>query len=104
MRKNYKPILEARKAELELNLVHIEEALSEHNEVGFSDSAIEHEDDEVLEAQGLSGQNEILAINAALARIEDGSFGICLSCDEPISQQRLDIVPTAVKCKNCMSA
>lgn len=102
MPKNYKIILEARKAELESNLTHIDEALSEHNEVGFGDSAIEHEDDEVLEARGISGQNEILAINAALARLEDGSFGICISCDEAISDERLDIVPTAVKCKNCM--
>lgn len=102
MSKNYKQVLEARKAELESNLLHIEEALSEHHEAGFSDSAIEREDDEVLEAQGTSGQNEIIAINAALTRIEDGTFGICMSCDEPISEERLDIVPTAVKCKNCM--
>lgn len=103
MPKNYKLILEARKADLETNLTHIEEVLSQHNETGFSDGAIEHEDDEVLEAQGVSGQNEIIAINAALARLEDGTFGICISCDEPISDERLDIVPTAVKCKNCMS-
>lgn len=103
MTKNYKQVLEARKAELETNLTHIEEALSEHHEAGFSDSAIEHEDDEVLEAQGTSGQNEIIAIDAALARIEAGTFGICISCEEPISEERLDIVPTAVKCKNCMS-
>lgn len=102
MPKNYKQVLEARKAELESNLTHIEEALSEHHESGFSDSAIEHENDEVLEAQGTSGQNEIIAIDAALVRVEDGSFGICMSCDEPISEQRLDIIPTAVKCKNCM--
>lgn len=102
MTKKYKVILDARKAELESNLTHIEEALNEHNEAGFSDSAIEHEDDEVLEAQGISGQNEIIAIDAALARIEDGSFGICMNCDEPISKERLDIIPTAVKCKNCM--
>lgn len=102
MHRNYENILEARKVELGSNLTHIDEALNEHNEAGFADTAIEHEDDEVLEAQAMSGQNEIIAINAALARIEDGSFGICINCNASISKQRLDIVPTAVKCRHCM--
>lgn len=102
MSESYKEILEARKADLASNLAHIDKALSEHNEAGFSDSAIEHEDDEVLEAQGLSAQNEIIAIDAALARLDGGSFGICINCNEPISEQRLNVVPTAVKCKNCI--
>lgn len=102
MGKDYEAILKARKAEIETNLEHIDQALSEYNEVGFSDAAIEHEDDEVIEAQMHTGQNEILAINAALQRIQDATFGICMTCKEAISEERLDIVPTAVKCRNCM--
>jgi len=102
MTNDYKTILEKRKTELAANLVHIDEILSVHNEVGFNDAAIEHEDDEVLEAQGLSGQNELIAISAALERIAKETFGICVVCEGPISKERLDIVPTAVKCRKCM--
>lgn len=99
----YKAILEARKSEIEEQLVEIEDRLEEPADPDFSDNAIEHEDDEVLEAQGLKGQKEILAISAALQRIENDEFGICVSCGEAISNERLDIIPYAIKCRNCMN-
>ena len=34
-------------------------------------------------------------IDQALLRIEEGSYGICQSCNEPIDERRLDAVPTA---------
>ncbi len=43
-------------------------------------------------------------IRAALARIEDGSYGICLSCEEPIPQKRLDAIPWAAYCVRCQEA
>ncbi len=43
-------------------------------------------------------------VRGALARIEDGSYGICLSCDEPIPQKRLDAVPWAAYCVRCQEA
>jgi DnaK suppressor protein len=38
---------------------------------------------------------------AALAKIEDGSFGSCERCGEPIAEKRLDAVPFARYCINC---
>lgn len=40
-------------------------------------------------------------INDALHRIELDHYGICLSCEEPISQKRLDAVPWAKYCVTC---
>src|SRR5690242_9397034 len=40
-------------------------------------------------------------LNGALARMEDGSYGLCLSCDEPISVKRLQAVPWAELCLRC---
>ena len=40
-------------------------------------------------------------ITAALLRIEQGSYGICLECEEPISPKRLDAVPWARYCVKC---
>ncbi len=40
-------------------------------------------------------------INAALARIDQGTFGICESCHEAISKQRLQALPYARLCIRC---
>ena len=40
-------------------------------------------------------------VDAALKRIEDGEFGICLECEEPISLKRLAAVPWATYCLRC---
>jgi DnaK suppressor protein len=40
-------------------------------------------------------------VTSALQRIEDGSYGICERCNEPISDKRLDALPFARHCINC---
>ncbi len=97
----YKQQLEARLKELEARLIHIEEELDETPDPDFAERSVQHEDDEVLEQLGNDGLVETRKINAALERIEDGSFGACLKCDEPILAERLDILPYATLCRNC---
>ena len=43
----------------------------------------------------------ILKIQAALARIEDGTFGICEECGEEISEERLKARPVTTLCIAC---
>nr|WP_038076180.1 TraR/DksA family transcriptional regulator [Thioclava pacifica] len=43
----------------------------------------------------------ISAIEAALARIEEGEFGYCDSCGEPIPLRRLELDPTFTQCVSC---
>jgi len=43
-------------------------------------------------------------VRAALARMEEGSYGICLGCDQPIPTKRLDAVPWAAYCVRCQEA
>ena len=40
-------------------------------------------------------------IEAALARIEDGSFGVCAGCGEDIQPRRLEAVPWTQFCLAC---
>lgn len=40
-------------------------------------------------------------VKAALRRIEDGGFGICIECDSAISQKRLAVLPWASRCIHC---
>jgi DnaK suppressor protein len=43
----------------------------------------------------------LMQVDAALKRIEDGEFGTCLECEEPISPKRLAAVPWATYCLLC---
>lgn len=42
-------------------------------------------------------------IRAALQRLDDGEFGICLECDEPIAEKRLRFDPSVPTCIRCAS-
>jgi DnaK suppressor protein len=44
---------------------------------------------------------ELQAVDAALARIESGEYGICHGCGEPIDGDRLRAVPEAALCVVC---
>jgi len=44
---------------------------------------------------------ELSAISGALERIEQGSFGRCVSCEQPISAGRLAARPWASMCIDC---
>jgi len=49
-----------------------------------------------------SRENKLLAsINQALERVENGSYGSCLNCSQPISRERLEAVPHARLCITC---
>jgi len=47
---------------------------------------------------------EIRLVEAALTRIEDGAYGSCLHCDEPIRSNRLGVMPHARFCITCQEA
>ena len=48
-----------------------------------------------------SRANELERIKAALARIEDGSYGECLACGEEIPEKRLRFDPSIATCVSC---
>lgn len=37
-------------------------------------------------------------VEAALARLDDGSFGLCVDCGQPIPDARLEVRPEAARC------
>lgn len=49
-------------------------------------------------------QDRASEIRQALARIEDGSFGICLHCEDAVSPKRLEAIPWAKYCIACQAA
>jgi DnaK suppressor protein len=40
-------------------------------------------------------------VRSAMRRLDDGSYGICFQCEEPISAKRLTAVPWAELCISC---
>jgi DnaK suppressor protein len=43
-------------------------------------------------------------INEALARLEEGRYGLCFECGDEIAEARLRALPFAVRCKDCEEA
>lgn len=91
--------LEKRRQYLVERLTRIEDHLDDAPNPDWEEAAQESENDEVMEDLGLAGQEEIRAIDAALARIEAGTYGECVTCGEPISEDRLDLLPYTPFCK-----
>ncbi len=44
---------------------------------------------------------ELGDISRALARVDDGDYGICTNCNEPIDPRRLEVLPYAELCVAC---
>ncbi|GIU93023.1 MAG: hypothetical protein KatS3mg011_1929 [Acidimicrobiia bacterium] len=68
---------------------------------GFADAgAATAERTEVL---GLveSLKTQLDAVDAALARIEEGTYGTCASCGKPINPARLEARPESIYCVDC---
>lgn len=93
--------LEARLADLQGRLAGIEAELDSHNAADWEELATEREGDEVLEGMGLSGQQEIRMIEAALQRIAAGEYGYCVKCGAEIGAARLDVLPFTPFCRDC---
>jgi len=99
----YKAMLESKQAELSAGLRNRE------------DIAIEKTPDAIDEVQ-LAGERELAIRNldresnllrnvrGALGRVADGSYGICMHCEEDIKIKRLDAVPWTKYCIKCQEA
>ncbi|MEO8241968.1 MAG: TraR/DksA C4-type zinc finger protein [bacterium] len=78
----------------------IEAELQSHQTRDWEDQATEREGDEVMQEITQGSATEIRAINAALERIEAGTYGICVICGVGIEDARLDLLPFTPFCKD----
>ncbi|HUS55583.1 MAG TPA: TraR/DksA C4-type zinc finger protein [Thermohalobaculum sp.] len=93
--------LKDRLSDLNARLSGVEAALDQPADADSEERATEREGDEVLESLGNAGLLEIKMIRAALGRVADRTFGECMACGEQISEERLNAVPHAARCKRC---
>jgi DnaK suppressor protein len=90
----------------------LEEKLARMARERVSDDQVQDSGDQALsstmEALKLSFQDteleEYTRIVRALEKIDDGTYGICVDCGEPISEKRLKSYPNAARCLICQEA
>ena len=98
--KKYKEILDSRRRELEGNVRNREGIVIEKTPDALDE--VQHAGERELAIRTLDRETNLLRnVRGALARIEDGSFGVCLHCEEDINPKRLNAVPWAPYCITC---
>jgi DnaK suppressor protein len=99
----YKAVLEARMAEISAGLRNREDIAIEKTPDALDEVQLAGERE--LAIRNLDRESNMLRnVRGALSRIADGSFGICLHCEEEIKPKRLDAVPWAKYCIKCQEA
>src|SRR5262252_2168793 len=101
--KKYKKILETKRDELALGLRNREDIAIEKTPDALDEVQLAGERE--LAIRNLDRESNLLRnVRGALARIADGSYGVCLHCEEDIKPKRLDAVPWTKFCIRCQEA
>lgn len=75
-----------------------------HDVLDLKDEAVQSQLSEIGEAQERRGIDEMVQVEAALYRLDAGTYGDCVDCGDAISLQRLLVQPAALRCAACQSA
>lgn len=89
--------------ELDDRLARITHDVKEPLDQDFEEQAAQLENSEVLDSLGNAARTEIAMVKQAIARIDQGQYGLCQACGKPISQARLKAVPYSSLCIKCAS-
>ena len=95
--------LNDRLSQLTTRVSKIESDLRNPGSKDWQDRASEKQNEEVLERLSASERNEIKDIQAALARIREGTYTRCLRCGAEIASKRLEALPYTNSCISCAS-
>ena len=98
--KKFRETLEAKRAELE-QFVRNREGIAIEKSPDALDE-VQHAAERELAIRNLDRESQLLRnVRAALRRIEEGTFGVCLHCEEDISPKRIIAVPWTPFCIQC---
>ena len=89
------------KAELRKRVSSIHEHARDPLEQDSAEQAAQLGNVEVVSALESEAITQIAEIESALQRLQAGTYGICFSCGEPISEGRLRVRPAATQCLDC---
>ncbi len=93
-------VLSAQDGELRARLA-AEESVTANTFVAGIEGAMAAEADDEVIALLHHEQTELAATRQALERIENGEYGDCTECGDPIGLARLEVLPEAHLCVGC---
>lgn len=64
----------------------------------WDDQAVSAREDDMRKNLLIEAENNLLKVNAALVRMDEGGYGECVVCGEPIEDGRLQAVPYTMYC------
>ena len=79
----------------------IEDETEDQTQDTLADTATATLDREIDYTLEENSEHVLSAIDAALQRIEQGTYGTCLNCGKPIAEDRLAAIPWATHCIDC---
>jgi len=79
-------------------------AMESDRDIEFMDHSQEEAANDPMVALDERSRYLVEEIQAALRRIEDGTYGDCVRCGEPIDVARLEALPMARRCVRCQEA
>lgn len=82
---------EARASEQPGDIVDFKDVAAEESRVAVDEIALAH------------AAGELAQVAAALRRMEEGSYGLCQDCGEPIAERRLLALPATAFCTACQT-
>jgi DnaK suppressor protein len=68
---------------------------------GFADAAQATEERSELLGQIEAARDRLQLIDDALAKMDEGTYGVCASCGSAIPPARLEVRPLSVRCVEC---
>ncbi len=102
--------LEAKRDELRSNLAGLTEAHPQpvdpieasDGPQDFEETAVDFNETQAEQSISVNEQALLTEVEAALRRIDEGTYGKCVNCGQPIPEKRLEAIPWAsrdVKCE-----
>ncbi|MBM4195602.1 MAG: TraR/DksA family transcriptional regulator [Gammaproteobacteria bacterium] len=89
------------KAELQRRVSTIHEHARDPLEQDSAEQAAQLGQVAVVAALESEAIQEIAGIEAAIRRLDAGTYGICVTCEEPVGDARLRARPAATQCRDC---
>jgi len=68
----------------------------------IADDAVQSYDRQLMMGFGEKEFGKLRLVEEAIKKIDRGQYGICLECEELISEERLSVVPFALHCVDCL--
>jgi DnaK suppressor protein len=96
--------LEAERKELMAKLQPDAEGSARGENPGRGDLAFDYTNRDRETALRSVEEQTLEQVDAALARLDAGTYGVCRNCGQPINPERMEALPYATLCMECTKA